>query len=95
MKTRNVPSGQPMDEPRHGRYAVIRVGEAWRLMYGANVIGQVASGETANEIADKLCRAVANVGFDVDLTRHTDTGELRSERIPSGLKRAAVPADAR
>ena len=89
MKTKSATSGQPMDEPRHGRYAVIRVGEEWRLMYGANVIGQFASSETANEIADKLCRAVANVGFDVDLTRHTVTGELRSERIPNGLKPAA------
>ena len=92
MKNKNAASGQPMDEPRHGRYAVIRVGEEWRLLYGANVIGQFASGETANEIADKLCRAVANVGFDVYLTRHTDTGELRSERIPSGLKSAAAAA---
>ena len=92
MKTRNGAAGQPMDEPRHGRYAVIRVGQEWRLMYGANVIGQFASGETANDIADKLCRAVANVGFDVDLTRHTDAGELRSERIPSGLRPAAAAA---
>jgi hypothetical protein len=76
-----------MQEPRHGRYAVLRCGQEWRLFYGSTVIGVFDAPEIANAIADKLCRAVANVGFDVDLTRQTPTGELRRERIRSGLAR--------
>ena len=78
--------GWDMSRPRESRYAVIRYGEEWRLLYGAATIGQFESAEAALDVADKLCRAVANVGFDVDLTVHTPTGELRSERIPNRLK---------
>jgi hypothetical protein len=78
--------GWDMTQPRQSRYAVIRYGEEWRLLYGAATIGQFPSAEAAMEVADKLCRAVANVGFDVDLTVHTRTGELRSERISNRLK---------
>ena len=86
MKNKSVVPGSPMDEPRHGRYAVLRFGNEWRLMYGAAVIGQFGSPEAANEVADKLCRAVANVGFDVDLTVQTANGELRDEHMPSALR---------
>ena len=77
--------GPTLRERPHGRYAVIRFGDEWRLMYGSSVIGQFASLELASAVADKLCRAVAGVGFDVDLTVQTYAGELRSERIPSSL----------
>ena len=78
--------GSPMTEPRHGRYAVIRYGDEWRLLYGTATIGQFPTLEAAKEVADKLCRAVANVGFDVDLTVQTWTGELRRERIANRLR---------
>ena len=77
--------GPSLRERPHGRYAVIRFGEEWRLMYGDAVIGQFASLETAAGVADKLCRAVAGVGFDVDLTVQSWAGELRTERIESPL----------
>ena len=77
--------GTTLSERAHGRYAVIRFGDEWRLMYGASVIGQFPTLELASGVADKLCRAVAGVGFDVDLTTQTWAGELRSERIPSAL----------
>ena len=72
-------------EPR-GRYAVVRFGDQWRLMHGARTIGQFGSLEAASGIAEALCRAVANVGFDVDLTVQTPTGELRDAHLPSGLR---------
>ena len=75
--------GWDMSRPRHGRYAVIRYGDEWRLLYGTSTIGQFPTLEAAKEVADKLCRAVANVGFDVHLTVHTWAGELRAERIPN------------
>ena len=84
MKHVRRPAGPP-SEPRHGRYAVLRCGSEWRLFYGSSVIGVFDGPEAANAVADTLCRAVANVGFDVDLTRQTAAGELRHERIPSGL----------
>ncbi|HEX8569815.1 MAG TPA: hypothetical protein VF699_07825 [Caulobacteraceae bacterium] len=85
MIKQDVP-GWDHSRPRHSRYAVIRYGHEWRLLYGTATIGQFPTPEAAMEVADKLCRAVANVGFDVDLTVHTQNGELRSERIASRLK---------
>jgi len=73
-------------EPK-GRYAVVRVGDHWRLMHGARTIGQFGSLEAASGVAEALCRAVANVGFDVELTVQTRTGELRGAHLPSGLRR--------
>ena len=72
---------------RSGHYAVLRFGDEWRLLFGACTIGQFRSREAAEHFAGKLCRAVANVGFDVDLTVQTHTGELRDQHIPSGLAR--------
>ena len=77
--------GPALGERPHGRYAVIRVADEWRLMYGDATIGQFRSLETAAGVAEKLCRAVAGVGFDVDLTLQTWAGELRTQRIPSPL----------
>ena len=77
--------GQALLERSHGRYAVIRVGDEYRLMYGEQTIGQFATFETAVGVAERLCRAVAGVGFDVDLTVQTWAGELRTERIASPL----------
>ena len=77
--------GPTLRERAHGRYAVIRFGDEWRLMYGTSVIGQFPTLELASGVADKLCRAVAGVGFDVDLTVQTWAGELRSHRIPNAL----------
>ena len=85
MKHTSTPAGSPIEGTRHGRYAVLRCGAQWRLFCGDSVIGVFDRAEIAHAIADTLCRAVANVGFDVDLTRQTQTGELRRERIPSGL----------
>jgi len=82
----NQESPPPGEHPAHsGRYAVLRFGDEWRLLHGSDTIAQFASLEVARAVAGKLCRAVANVGFDVDLTVQTDTGELRGEHIPSGL----------
>ena len=83
--TKCVVPGSDLSRPRHGRYAVIRYGDEWRLLYGSATIGQFPTSEAALSVAEKLCRAVANVGFDVDLTVHTWTGELRRERIDSRL----------
>ena len=77
--------GPALHERTHGRYAVIRYGDEYRLMYGETTIGRFPTLELAAEVADKLCRAVAGVGFDVDLTVQTWTGELRTQRIPSLL----------
>ena len=73
--------GPALRERPHGRYAVIRHADEWRLMYGDSTIGQFKSLEIAAGVADKLCRAVAGVGFDVDLTVQTWAGELRTQRI--------------
>ncbi|HEX8569988.1 MAG TPA: hypothetical protein VF699_08715 [Caulobacteraceae bacterium] len=81
----SVLQGPALRERTHGRYAVIRFGDEYRLMYGDQVIGQFRSLETAAGVADKLCRAVAGVGFDVELTVQTWAGELRTERIESPL----------
>ena len=78
--------GRDMAQPRHGRYAVIRYGHEWRLLYGEATIGQFPSSEAARDVADKLCRAVANVGFEVDLTTQGWSGELRRERISARRK---------
>ena len=78
---RCVVPGSDMSRPRHGRYAVIRYGDEWRLLYGTSTIGQFPTLEAARDVADKLCRAVANVGFEVDLTVQSWTGELCRERI--------------
>ena len=72
--------------PWSGRYAVLRFGDQWRLLHGGATIGQFDTLEVARAVAGKLCRAVANVGFDVDLTVQTYAGELREEHIPSRLK---------
>jgi hypothetical protein len=72
--------------PRRGRYAVVRVGDQWRLLHGAHTIAQFGTREAATGVAGALCRAVANVGFDVDLTVQTWAGELRDEHLPSGLR---------
>lgn len=85
MKHLSTLAGSPIEGARHGRYAVLRCGSEWRLFCGDSVIGVFDRPEAANAVADTLCRAVANVGFDVDLTRQTSTGELRCEHIPSGL----------
>ena len=85
MKHLSTPVGSPMEGARRGRYAVLRCGSEWRLLCGDSVIGVFDRPEAANAIADILCRAVANVGFDVHLTRQTSAGELRCEHIPSGL----------
>ena len=77
--------GPALRERPHGRYAVIRYADEWRLLYGDATIGQFRSLETASGVAEKLCRAVAGVGFDVDLTVQTYAGELRTERIESPL----------
>ena len=79
--TKCIVPGSDMSEPRHGRYAVIRYGEEWRLLYGTSTIGRFPTLDAARAVAEKLCRAVANVGFNVDLTVHTWAGELRAERI--------------
>ena len=81
-----VEPGSDMSQPRHGRYAVIRYGDEWRLLYGEATIGQFPTAEAALDVAEKLCRAVANVGFDVDLTTQSSTGELRRERISNRLQ---------
>ena len=73
------------EQPRRGQYAVFRFGDEWRLLHAGATIGQFRSLEAANAVAAKLCRAVANVGFDVDLTVQTYAGELRNERIPNRL----------
>jgi hypothetical protein len=86
--------GPTLSERGHGRYAVIRFGDEWRLMYGASVIGQFPTLELASGVADKLCRAVAGVGFDVDLTVQTWAGELRSQSIPSALSPSGPAAGA-
>ena len=70
---------------RSGHYSVLRFGDEWRLLHGASTIGQFKTLETARAVAGTLCRAVANVGFDVDLTVQTCTGELRGEHIPNRL----------
>ena len=85
MKKCIVP-GSDMSEPRHGRYAVLRYGDEWRLLYGTAVIGQFPTLEAAKDVAEKLCRAVANVGFEVDLTVQTWAGELRRERMANRLR---------
>ena len=77
--------GPALRERSHGRYAVIRVGDEYRLMYGEQTIGRFESLETAAGVADKLCRAVAGVGFDVELTVQTWAGELRTEQIRTPL----------
>jgi hypothetical protein len=77
--------GPALNERRHGRYAVIRFGDEYRLMYGSTTIGQFRQLETALGVAEKLCRAVAGVGFDVDLTFQTHAGELRTQQIRSPL----------
>ncbi len=82
-----VVPGSDMSRPRHGRYALIRHGDRWRFLYGAQTIGDFPTWEAAREVAEKLCRAVAGVGFDVDLTVHTWAGELRRERISSRPRR--------
>ena len=79
-------TGSDMAEPRHGRYAVIRYGDEWRLLYGEATIGQFPTLESARDVAGKLCRAVAGVGFDVDLTVQSWAGELRRERISNRLQ---------
>jgi hypothetical protein len=72
---------------RSGHYSVLRFGDEWRLLHGASTIGQFKSLEAARAVAGSLCRAVANVGFDVDLTVQSYCGELQGEHIPSGLAR--------
>ena len=74
--------------PRNGQYAVLRFGDEWRLLHGSATIGQFRSLEAARRVAGHLCRAVANVGFDVDLTVQTHAGELRDEHIPNQLTRS-------
>ena len=73
-----------------GAYAVLRFGDEWRLLYGPVTIGQFRSREAAETVAGHLCRAVANVGFDVDLTVQDHAGELRGQRIPSRLARSGT-----
>ncbi len=81
MVDRCVIPGSPMDRPRDNRYAVLRVGEEWRVLYGSSVIGQYRTADAAHAVADKLCLAVADVGRDVELVRHTWSGELRNEQV--------------
>ena len=68
--------------PRAGNYAVIRVGEEWRLLNGEATIGAYPTFDAASDVADKLCRAAANVGHQVDLTVQTMVGELRRQSVP-------------
>ena len=77
--------GPALRERPHGRYAVIRFGDEYRLLYGDATIGQFKALETAVGVAEKLCGAVAGVGFDVDLTVQTYAGELRTRRIAASL----------
>ena len=72
--------------PRTGRYAVIRFGEEWRLLNGETTIGAYSTLEAASEVADKLCRAAANVGHEVDLTVQTVVGELRRQSVPGSRR---------
>ena len=87
MRTENISDyqGPALLERSHGRYAVLRFGDEYRLMYGETTIGQFAALETAVGVAERLCRCVAGVGFDVDLTVQSWAGELRTERIASPL----------
>jgi hypothetical protein len=72
--------------PRSGQYAVIRFGEEWRLLNGEATIGAYPSLDAASEVADKLSRAAAGVGHQVDLTLQTIVGELRTHRVPGGSR---------
>ena len=87
MIQERVGASAPRGERRHGRYAVIRYGDEWRLLYGQAIIGQFGSPAAAETVADALCRAVAGVGLDVDLTIQNANGELRRRHIPSRLRR--------
>ena len=62
--------------------SVIRVGEEWRLLNGEATIGAYPTFDAASDVADKLCRAAANVGHQVDLTVQTMVGELRKQSVP-------------
>ena len=72
--------------PRSGRYAVIRFGEEWRLLNGESTIGAYATLDAASDVADKLTRAAAGVGHEVDLTLQTPIGELRTHRVSGGRR---------
>jgi hypothetical protein len=79
MSARRAVALQAGAARRQSRYAVIRVGPEWRLLFDGDLLGRFTSREAATQVAEKLCAASAALGVSVDLTVQTETGELRRE----------------
>jgi hypothetical protein len=62
-------------------YAVIRVGDGWRLLFAGGVVGRFRTREAATAVAETVCAASAALGVEVALTVQTHTGELRRELV--------------
>jgi hypothetical protein len=64
------------------QYAVLRFGNAWRIVSGGGRTGRFPDRAGAERIAAGLAREASAMGYDVDLLVQTPSGELRGVDVP-------------
>ncbi len=66
-----------MTEPRDFSYAVVRVGEEWKVVCARKAMGHFAQREEALVAASALAAQAAAAGHAARVLVQTDSGELR------------------
>lgn len=78
------------------RYAIVQVGEVWKIVCERRHIGHFATCEAASRAGAQLAREAANSGYDVELLVQGMFGEVSGEQFdargPSPAPAASAPA---
>ncbi len=78
------------------RYAIIQVGDVWKIVCERRHIGHFANREAASRAGAQLAREAANSGYDIELLVQGMFGEIAHERFqargPAASTQATPPA---
>jgi hypothetical protein len=66
-------------------YAVLRFGNAWRVVRHGDRVGHFPDCGAAERTAGDLARQACAMGYDVDVLVQSPTGELRGAHVPHTL----------
>ena len=75
------------------RYAIVKVGDVWKIVCERRQIGHFATCEAASRAGAQLAKEAARSGYDVELLVQGLFGEMSGEQF-EGARPAAPPRSA-
>ena len=76
------------------RYAIVQVGEVWKIVCERRHIGHFATCEAASRAGAQLAREAANSGYDVELLVQGMFGEVSGEQFDARAPSPTPPPPA-